>query len=123
MFSTITPLPASSMRVEHLGAQLIVVLGHQRCGAVQAAKETIDSNAEAPAHINSLVTAIQPAVEATRGADVEATVKANIDNVVEGLRSSEPVLKKEVETGAINVVGAYYNLDTAAVSFTEKKKE
>ena len=109
--------------VEHLGAQLIVVLGHQRCGAVQAAKETIDSNAEAPAHINSLVTAIQPAVEATRGADVEATVKANIDNVVEGLRSSEPVLKKEVETGAINVVGAYYNLDTATVSFTEKKKE
>ncbi len=108
--------------VEHLGAQLIVVLGHQRCGAVQAAKETIDSNAEAPAHINSLVTAIQPAVEATRGADVEATVKANIDNVVEGLRSSEPVLKKEVETGAINVVGAYYNLDTAAVSFTDKKK-
>jgi carbonic anhydrase len=78
---------------------------------------------EAPAHINSLVTAIQPAVEATRGADVEATVKANIDNVVEGLRSSELVLKKEVETGAINVVGAYYNLDTATVSFTEKKKE
>ena len=100
-----------------------MVLGHQRCGAVQAAKETIDSNAEAPAHINSLVTAIRPAVEVTRGADVEATVKANIDNVVEGLRSSEPVLKKEVETGAINVVGAYYNLDTAAVSFTEKKKE
>jgi carbonic anhydrase len=59
----------------------------------------------------------------TCGADVEATVKANIDSVVEGLRSSEPVLKKEVETGAINVVGAYYNLDTAAVSFTEKKKE
>ena len=108
--------------VDHLGAQLIVVLGHQRCGAVQAAKETIESNGEAPAHINSLVTAIQPAVEATRGADVEATVKANIDNVVEGLRSSEPVLKKEVETGAINVVGAYYNLDTAAVSFTEKRK-
>jgi carbonic anhydrase len=46
---------------------------------VQAAKETIDSNAEAPAHINSLVTAIQPAVEATRGADVEVTVKANIE--------------------------------------------
>jgi carbonic anhydrase len=54
---------------------------------------------------------------------VEATVKANIDNVVEGVRSSEPVLKKEVEAGAIKVVGAYYNLDTAAVDFTEKKKD
>jgi carbonic anhydrase len=109
--------------VEHLGAQLVVVLGHQRCGAVQAAKETIDSKAEAPAHINSLVTAIRPAVEATRGADVEATAKANVDNVVQSLRSSEPVLKKEVEAKAISVVGAYYNLDTGAVAFTEEKKD
>ncbi len=109
--------------VDHLGPQLIIVLGHQRCGAVQAAKETLDSKAEAPAHINSLVTAIQPAVEATRGADVEATVKANVENVVQSLRSSEPVLKKEVEAGAITVVGAYYNLDTGAVAFTKEKKD
>jgi carbonic anhydrase len=109
--------------VDHLGAQLIIVLGHQRCGAVQAARETLDSKAEAPAHINSLVTAIRPAVEATRGADVEATVKANVENVVQSLRSSEPVLKKEVEAGAITVVGAYYNLDTGAVAFTKEKKD
>jgi carbonic anhydrase len=107
--------------VDHLGARLIVVLGHQRCGAVQAAKETLDSKAEAPAHINSLVAAIQPAVEATRGADVESTIKANVENVVQNLRSSEPVLKKEVEAGAVSVVGAYYNLDSGAVAFTEKQ--
>jgi carbonic anhydrase len=109
--------------VEHLGAQLIVVLGHQRCGAVQAAKETLDSKAEAPAHINSIVTSIQPAVEATRGADLEATIKANTDNVVQSLRSSEPVLKKEIEAGSITVLGAYYDLDTGAVAFTEEKKD
>jgi len=109
--------------VEHLGAQLIVVLGHQHCGAVQAAKETLDSKAEVPAHLNSLVTAIQPAVEATRGADLEATIKANIENVVQSLRSSEPVLKKEVEAGAITVLGAYYDLGTGAVAFTEEKKD
>ena len=109
--------------VDHLGAQLIVVLGHQRCGAVQAAKETLDSKAEAPAHINSIVSAIQPAVEATRGADVETTIKANTENVVRSLRSSEPVLKKEVEAGAITVLGAYYDLDTGAVVFTEEKKD
>jgi carbonic anhydrase len=108
--------------VEHLGAQLIVVLGHQHCGAVQAAKETLDSKAEAPAHLNSLVTAIQPAVEATRGADLEATIKANIENVVQSLRSSEPVLRKEVEAGAITVLGAYYDLGTGSVAFTEEKK-
>jgi len=109
--------------VDHLGAQLIVVLGHQRCGAVQAAKETLDSKAEAPAHINSIVAAIQPAVEATRGADVEATIKANTDNVVRSLRSSEPVLKKEIEAGSITVLGANYNLDTGTVAFTEEKKD
>jgi carbonic anhydrase len=109
--------------VDHLGAQLIVVLGHQRCGAVQAAKETLDSKAEAPAHINSIVAAIQPAVEATRGADVEATIKANVENVVRSLRSSEPVLRKEVEAGAITVLGAYYDLGTGAVAFTEEKKD
>src|SRR2546423_9681320 len=48
--------------VEHLGAHLIVVLVHQHCDAVQPAKETIDSKAEVPAHLNSFVTAIQPAV-------------------------------------------------------------
>ncbi len=109
--------------VDHLGAQLIVVLGHQRCGAVQAAKETLEAKAEAPAHINSLVAAIKPAVEATRGADVETTIKANTENVVQSLRSSEPVLKKEVEAGAITVLGAYYDLDTGAVAFTEEKKD
>src|SRR5262245_20177847 len=47
--------------VEHLGSRLIVVLGHQRCGAVQAAL----SGGSAPGHIESLVRAIQPAVEAS----------------------------------------------------------
>ncbi|PYV63951.1 MAG: carbonic anhydrase, partial [Acidobacteria bacterium] len=86
-------------------------------------KETLDSKAEVPAHLNSLVTAIQPAVETTRGADLEATIKANIKNVVQSLRSSEPVLKKEVEAGAITVLGAYYDLGTGAVAFTEEKKD
>lgn len=62
-------------------------------------------------------------MEATRGADLETTVKANTDNVVQSLRSSEPVLKKEVEAGAITVLGAYYDLDTGAVVFTEGKKD
>ncbi len=54
--------------VDHLGAQLIVVLGHERCGAIEAARETIAAKEEAPGHIQSLVKAIAPAVEATLGA-------------------------------------------------------
>ena len=59
--------------VEHLGAQLIVVLGHERCGAVKAARELIAAKAEAPGHIQSLIKAIQPAVETTAGAFIGVT--------------------------------------------------
>jgi carbonic anhydrase len=103
--------------VEHLGAQLIVVLGHERCGAIKAAKETIAAKAEAPGHIQSLVKAIAPAVEATIGADAEATAKANVLNVAQALRSCTPVLKEMIEKRTVSVVGAYYDLDTGAVEF------
>ena len=101
--------------VDHLGAQLIVVLGHERCGAIQAARETIAAKGEAPGHIQSLVKAIAPAVEATTGADAEATAKANELNVVKELRESAPMLKEMVEKGTVVVVAAHYDLDTGAV--------
>ena len=107
--------------VDHLAVRLIVVLGHQSCGAVKAAKDTIAAKTEAPAHIQSLVTAIQPAVEATVHGDLEATVKANVKDVVQALRSSTPVLKPKVDSGELRVLGAYYNLDTGAVSFLDEK--
>ena len=107
--------------VDHLAVRLIVVLGHQSCGAVKAAKDTIAAKTEAPAHIQSLVTAIQPAVEATVHGDLETTVKANVKDVVQALRSSTPVLKPKVDSGELRVLGAYYNLDTGAVSFLDEK--
>src|SRR5438067_11616610 len=60
--------------VDHLAVRLIVVLGHQSCGAVKAAKETIAAKTKATAHIQSLITAIQPAVEATINGDLNATI-------------------------------------------------
>ena len=107
--------------VDHLAVRLIVVLGHQSCGAVKAAKDTIAAKTEAPAHIQSLVTAIQPAVEATVHGDLETTVKANVKDVVQALRSSTPVLKPNVDSGELRVLGAYYSLDTGAVSFLDEK--
>jgi carbonic anhydrase len=107
--------------VDHLAVRLIVVLGHQRCGAVEAAKDTIAANGKAPGHIQSLVTAIEPAVEATVKDDLEATVKANVKNVVQALRSSTPVLKAKIDAGELKVVGAYYSLDTGSVAFLDEK--
>ena len=88
--------------------------------AVQAAKETIAAKGKAPGHIESLVTAIKPAVEATAKDDLDTTIKANVKNVVQALRSSTPILKAEVDSGKIQVVGGYYSLDTGAVTFLDQ---
>jgi carbonic anhydrase len=114
-------LGSTEYAVDHLSVRLIVVLGHQRCGAVKAAKETIAAKGKAPAHIQSLVTAIRPAVEATVHDNLEATVKTNVKDVVQALRSSTPVLKPKVDSGELRVIGAYYSLDTGAVSFLDEK--
>ena len=107
--------------VDHLGARLIVVLGHQSCGAVKAAKETIAAKSKAPGHIQSLVTAIQPVVEATAKDDLDTTVKANVKHVVQALRSSTPILKAKVDSGEVQVIGGYYSLDTGDVSLLDEK--
>ena len=107
--------------VDHLGTRLILVLGHQSCGAVKAARETIAAKGKAPGHIESLVMAIKPAVEATAKDDLDTTIKANVKRVVETLRSSTPILKAKVDSGDIRVIGGYYSLDTGAVSFLNGK--
>src|SRR5947199_630937 len=89
--------------VDHLAVRLIVVLGHQSCGAVKAAKETITAKGKAPGHIESLVTAIKPAVDSTAKGDLDATIKANVKYVVDALRSSTPILKAKVDSGDVQV--------------------
>ena len=103
--------------VDHLGTRLIVVLGHERCGAVKAAMES----ATAPGHVNSLVRDIQPAVavaKAEKGDPLANTVKANARLVAEKIR-------KEAELGEhkseVRIVTGYYDLDTGVVEFDAGK--
>ena len=107
--------------VDHLVVSLIVVLGHQRCAAVRAAKEIVASKGKAAGHAQSLVTAITPAVEATAKDDLDATIKANVQHVVDALRSATPILKPKVDADELKVVGATYSLDTGFVSFLDEK--
>src|SRR5947208_4480430 len=107
--------------VDVLGARLIVVLGHQSCGAVGAAMKTIAANGKAPGHIQSLVTAIKPVVDATPKGDLDTMIRANVKYVVDALRSSTPILKARVESGDVQVIGGYYTLDTGAVTFLVEK--
>lgn len=104
--------------VEHLGVHLIVVMGHERCGAVSAAVQ----GGEAPGHIKSLVEAIRPAVEKAKsesGDLVDNAVKDNIAMTVEKLKSSEPILEHLVQRGSLNITGAYYDLDDGSVVFSK----
>lgn len=100
--------------VEHLGVKYIMVLGHERCGAVEAALK----GGEVPGHIGSLVKAIQPAVEKAKnqpGDLLDNAVRANITIVVQQLKSSEPILEELVKKGDLTVVGARYDLDDGVV--------
>jgi carbonic anhydrase len=107
--------------VDILGARLVVVLGHQSCGAVDAAMKTVAAKGKAPGHIQSLVAAIKPVVDSTPKGDLDTTIKANVKHVVDALRSSTPILKTRVDSGDVQVIGGYYSLDTGAVTFLDKK--
>jgi len=107
--------------VDVLGARLIVVLGHQSCGAVDAAMKTVAAKGKAPGHIQSLVTAIKPVVDSTPKDDLDTMIKANAKHVVDTLRSSTPILKARVDSGDVQVIGGYYTLDTGGVTFLEGK--
>jgi carbonic anhydrase len=99
-----------------LGAKLIVVLGHTKCGAVAAACTVPD----VPGHIVTLINAIKPAAEFTKDSDgdhIENTVKANVAMQVKMLSGLEPVLSKGVKSKEIKIVGAVYNLETGKVDF------
>ncbi|MEI8344760.1 MAG: carbonic anhydrase [Candidatus Omnitrophota bacterium] len=99
---------------EHLGAQLIMVLGHKRCGAVSA---TVKGQATA-GHLPAIAAKIAPAVERSKGQSgdlVDNAVRENVLVVMETLSASEPVLKEAVEKGKVRIVGAYYDLDSGEV--------
>ena len=102
--------------VANLGARLIVVLGHERCGAVKAAL----GGGSAPGHINSLVRDIQPAVAASKEKEGDALTNAVHENDAQVAEK----IKKQAQLGElasqVQVVEGYYDLDTGKVEWTEK---
>jgi len=100
--------------IEHLGTHLIVVLGHQRCGAVSAAV----SGAKDTGDIPDVLKAILPAVEETEGQSgdhIDNAVRANARDIAKRLQSSGPIIAPQVQSGEVKIVAAYYSLDTGQV--------
>jgi carbonic anhydrase len=108
--------------VAELGARLIVVLGHEACGAVKAAVAHIDANDSLPGAIRDLVEVIRPAAAAVRGKPgdkLENAIKANVAMGVERLKGLEPILAGMVKKGEVKVVGAVYKLRTGVVELID----
>jgi carbonic anhydrase len=98
-----------------LGTSLIMVLGHERCGAVTAAVK----NEPLPGSIGSLVKAIKPAVGKVEGESndlVEQVVVENVRYQIQRMQKKSPVLTQLIADGKLKIVGGRYDLDTGEVS-------
>jgi carbonic anhydrase len=110
--------------VAELGVPLIVVMGHESCGAVKAAKAVVEENATFPGSIGRMIEPIIPAVLEARdreGDMLDHAIRNNVSRVVHQLRTTtDPLLLDPQKTGKLKVVGAHYNLGSGAVDFFDR---
>ncbi len=98
--------------VAHLGTKLIMVLGHQSCGAVTAAIGGGNNGY----NLNILLSQIAPAIaDAGEGADVNTVVKKNAEVVAGDLTTRSSIIADAVANGGLEIISAYYNLDSGKV--------
>ncbi|KPL81909.1 carbonic anhydrase [Herpetosiphon geysericola] len=108
--------------VAELGTPLVLVLGHQKCGAVNATIESIESNTPAPDQIVSIVEHIRPAFDAVTATDnepadlLDAVVRENTKLTVAALKAA-PLLVELEAAGKVRIIGGYYSLDSGIVEF------
>ena len=100
--------------VEHLHAPLIIVVGHEKCGAVTAAI----AGGEVPGHIHSITDDLAPAVEQSKslpGDKVDNAVRANALRGAGILTHVEPILKEAASRTNLLIIAAHYDLTTGKI--------
>jgi carbonic anhydrase len=129
---TAAALGSVEYAVAGLGVPLVVVLGHERCGAVAAALDVVERGATFPGSIDQLIEPIVPAALRARdaalragagdgpGAVLHAAVVENARRVAARLRSSEAVLVDPLRAGRLKVVAACYDLEDGRVDFLDE---
>jgi carbonic anhydrase len=104
--------------VQVLNTPLIMVLGHEACGAVDATIKSVKDGTTLPGHLPSLVAAIKPAVDAAKGDSGDMLTNAIRRNValnIDKLKNAAPILKSFVDDKKIRVVGGIYELTSGKV--------
>lgn len=99
--------------IEHLNVPLIVVLGHQHCGAVKAALAHLHPQDNEKSLIQAIIPAVKQA-EKQPGDTEENAVKNNIRNVMAKV-AADPTLQAKIRSGQVGLVGGYYHLETGQV--------
>lgn len=91
-----------------LKAPLIVVIGHEQCGAVEAAYDKVKNNAKVTGNLKSITKKIEPAVK--KSDSVDAAIHKNAENVANEIRENK-IIKKLIEENKVKVISGYYSLD------------
>ncbi len=104
-----------------LKSPLLVIMGHESCGAVDAAVKAEKGEARFPGQIHDLVEAIRPAVrkamDHTTGDDLlDVAVSENVRLVVDQMENSQPIVGTAMKAGDLKIVPARYDLDTGKVT-------
>ena len=111
--------------VGNLGTPLVVVLGHTRCGALEATVDALLGRGHAAGQLAAVVQWVKPAVEPLLDPEsrrhpealVARGVEANVRRAVEEIRRSSDLIAKEIRASRVAVVGAVFDLDTGEVQF------
>ncbi|MGE3276934.1 MAG: carbonic anhydrase [Vicinamibacterales bacterium] len=107
---------------EHLGTPLVIVMGHQFCGAVTAALDTAPGATAGSPSLDFLIGSIRPAFARTTSevdaAHLRDLILANVEQVVNDLASKSTIVQHLHEAGKLALVGAYYELETGRVHFS-----
>ena len=101
-----------------LNVPLILVLGHDACGAIDATIKSLKDNTTLPGHLPSLVTRLTPAVKATSGQagdPLANAIKQNVIDNIAALKAAAPILSEAVAQQKIKIVGGVYRLSTGRV--------
>ncbi len=120
-FATDEMIASMEYAVAVLGVPLILVLGHDKCGAVDAAIKSLKDDKALPGHMPSLVTGIAPAVKAVSqqaGDTLGKAIRQNVIDNVGKLSSATPILSAAVEQKKLRVVGGAYRLKDGRVEMT-----
>jgi len=112
--ANISSVASIEYAVAHIGTQIIVVLGHENCGAVTAA---VNSEDRGP-NLNHLLSHIRPAVDASgKHAEINDIARKNAQMTARSLCENSAIIDKAEKQGKIDIIPAYYHLDSGKVDF------